>query len=236
MARISGADPSKQGLLSGLLTRIVYGLTKRKLGRLVMPVRIAAHHSKILWGYGQMEQSLLGSRLVDAGLKDLAQLRVATLVGCPFWIDIGSAVSRTRGISEEKMVALPQYKSSALFSETERPVLEYADAMTQTPVEVPDALFAKLREKFTDAQLVELTATLAWENYRARFDHALGVEAEGFRQGSYCAMVRGEAKAQTQHHWRKNARLIWLKGYFAMHLSASADTELLAQPWDLRNP
>ena len=84
MARISGADPSKQGLLSGLLTRIVYGLTKRKLGRLVMPVRIAAHHSKILWGYGQMEQSLFGSRLVDAGLKDLAHFRVATLVRCPF--------------------------------------------------------------------------------------------------------------------------------------------------------
>jgi alkylhydroperoxidase family enzyme len=99
------------------------------------------------------------------------------------------------------MVALPQYKSSALFSETERLVLEYADAMTQTPVEVPDALFAKLRENFTDAQLVELTTTLAWENYRARFDHAFGVEAEGFTQGSYCAMpVRGEAKAQTQHH------------------------------------
>ena len=99
------------------------------------------------------------------------------------------------------MEALPRYESSALFSETEKLALEYADAMTQTPVEVPDALFAKLREKFTDAQLVELTATLAWENYRARFDHAFGVEAEGFTQGSYCAMpVRGEVKAQTQHH------------------------------------
>jgi len=75
-----------------------------------------------------------------------------------------------------------------LFSETEKLVLEYADAMTQTPVEVADALFAKLREKFTDAQLVELTATLAWENYRARFDHAFGVESEGFTQGSYCGL------------------------------------------------
>jgi hypothetical protein len=84
MARIEGAEPGKQGLLSGLLTRIVYAMTKRKLGRVVMPVRIVAHHSKILWGYGQMEQSLVGSRLLDAGLKDLAQLRVATLVGCPF--------------------------------------------------------------------------------------------------------------------------------------------------------
>src|SRR5258708_37403876 len=106
MARINGADPSKQGLLSGLLTRIVYGLTKRKLGRLVMPVSIAAHHSKVLWGYGQMEQSLLGSRLLDAGLKDLAQLRVVTLAGCPFLIYIGSAGSRTRRISEEKLVSL----------------------------------------------------------------------------------------------------------------------------------
>ena len=98
------------------------------------------------------------------------------------------------------MAALPLYKNSALFSETEKLVMEYADAMTHTPVEVPDALFEKLRGKFTDAQLVELTATLAWENYRARFDHAFGVEAEGFTQGSYCAMpVRSVSKAQAQH-------------------------------------
>jgi alkylhydroperoxidase family enzyme len=83
---------------------------------------------------------------------------------------------------------LSSYRNSALFSETERLVLEYADAMTRTPVEVPMALFTKLRQKFSDAQLVELTATLAWENYRARFDHALGVEAEGFTKGSYCAL------------------------------------------------
>jgi hypothetical protein len=71
-------------------------------------------------------------------------------------------------------------------------VLEYADAMTQTPVEVADGLFAKLREKFTDAQLVELTATLAWENYRARFDHAFGVEAEALRRAATarCPCIR----------------------------------------------
>ncbi len=84
MARIEGANPSQQGLLKGLFTRLVYRLTKRKVGRVVMPVQIVAYHSKILWGYGQMEQSLLSSRLVDEALKDIAQLRVATLVGCPF--------------------------------------------------------------------------------------------------------------------------------------------------------
>ena len=91
-------------------------------------------------------------------------------------------------MSPEKIEALPSYRTSLLFSETEKGVLEYADEMTQTPVEVADSLFAKLREKFTDVQLVELTATLAWENYRARFDHAFGVESEGFTQGSYCAL------------------------------------------------
>ena len=89
---------------------------------------------------------------------------------------------------------MPGYRTSALFSETEKLVLEYADAMTQTPVEVADGLFAKLREKFSEAQLVELTATLAWENYRARFDHAFGVEAEGFAEGSYCAVPVRAAK------------------------------------------
>ena len=60
--------------------------------------------------------------------------------------------------------------------------------MTHTPVEVPDALFQRLRAQFSEAQMVELTATIAWENYRARFDHAFGIEAEGFSEGAYCAL------------------------------------------------
>ena len=84
MARILGADFRQQGWLSGFFTRVVYALTRRKLGRVVMPVQVTAHHPRILWGYGQMEQSLMSSHLVSAELKELGQLRVATLVGCPF--------------------------------------------------------------------------------------------------------------------------------------------------------
>ena len=60
--------------------------------------------------------------------------------------------------------------------------------MTRTPVEVPDALFARLWERFSEAQLVELTSAIAWENYRARFDHAFGIEGENFSEGAVCAM------------------------------------------------
>lgn len=60
--------------------------------------------------------------------------------------------------------------------------------MTETPVAVPDALFSELKAQFSAAQLVELTAAIAWENYRARFNHAFGAESEGFTEGSYCAI------------------------------------------------
>lgn len=80
------------------------------------------------------------------------------------------------------------YRSDFNFSGLERLVLEYADGMTRTPVEVSDALFARLRESFTEAELVELTSAIAWENYRARFDHAFGIEAENFADGAVCAL------------------------------------------------
>ena len=82
--RIAGADPAKQGWLSGLFTRLVYKMTKKKLGHVAGPAQIIAHHARILWGYGQMEQSISGAALVQAELKHLAEMRVATLVGCPF--------------------------------------------------------------------------------------------------------------------------------------------------------
>jgi hypothetical protein len=84
MARILGAPVGQGGPFRRLVVWIIYSLTRRKLGRVVLPVQVTAHHPTILWGYGQMEQSQAGSKLVDARLKVLAELRVATLVGCPF--------------------------------------------------------------------------------------------------------------------------------------------------------
>jgi hypothetical protein len=77
----------------------------------------------------------------------------------------------------------------------EAAVIEYATAMSALPVDVPEALFATLRAHFDEVQLVELTAAVAWENYRARFNHALGMDAEGFDTGASCSIVRSEIKA-----------------------------------------
>jgi len=101
------------------------------------------------------------------------------------------------GISPEQIANLHEYRSNRNFDEIERLVLEYADRMTSTPVEVSDAFFARLREHFNEAQLVELTSSIAWENYRARFDHAFGIEAENFSEGAFCAIpVRASEAAK----------------------------------------
>jgi alkylhydroperoxidase family enzyme len=95
-------------------------------------------------------------------------------------------VGRREGITQQQLLDLGQFETSAAFSELEKLALRYTEAMTRTPVEVPDELFAALREHFDPKQMVELTSAIAWENYRARFDHAFGIEAVGFSEGAYC--------------------------------------------------
>ena len=85
-------------------------------------------------------------------------------------------------MTEAQLVALTHFETSDAFSELEKLVLRYAVAMTETPVDVPDELFRALESHLTPQQLVELTSCLAWENYRARFDHAFGIESAGFAE------------------------------------------------------
>jgi len=91
-------------------------------------------------------------------------------------------------VTEQQLLDLATFETSPAFTEVEKLVLRYAVAMTRTPVDVPDEVFARLQQHFTPQQLVELTSAIAWENYRARFDHAFGIEAAGFSAGAVCAL------------------------------------------------
>jgi alkylhydroperoxidase family enzyme len=97
-------------------------------------------------------------------------------------------VGRKAGVTEKKLMALAEYESSPDLSDLEKLVVRYAVEMTSTPVEVPDELFEELKRHFDNRQMVELTAAIAWENYRARNNHALGLESEGFSKGAFCPM------------------------------------------------
>jgi AhpD family alkylhydroperoxidase len=191
MTRIEGVDQRS----AGPLVRLAYGLTRRQLGRMVDPVAVYAHQPRLLLTYGAFEKATEKLGSVDERLKALAELRAAAMVSCEFCCDIGSSIAREAGVTEEEILALPRYQDAPCFGELERLVLDYATAMSRTPAEVDDALFARLREHFDSAQLVELTNVIAIENMRARFNTAFDMTPAGFSEGMVCVVPDRELAA-----------------------------------------
>jgi alkylhydroperoxidase family enzyme len=92
-------------------------------------------------------------------------------------VDINSAVGRKAGLTDEKLLAVPG-NDLAIFNELERLVIELADAMASTPSNVSDALYERLRQQFSEEQLLELGAQIAFENYRARLNRVFDVGSD----------------------------------------------------------
>jgi AhpD family alkylhydroperoxidase len=192
MARIGGISARKAGwpvkLAYRFTHRSIARLTGRQPDHMLEPLELYAHAPGLLFGYAMLEWATAKLHRVDKRLRYLAELKAATLTQCEYCIDFGSQVARRSGLSDEQLLALPTYRTSALFTELEKLVLDYAVGMSRTPVEVPDALFASLQEHFDEAQLVELTYIIALEHLRGRFNLALGIGAAGFSAGMVCAV------------------------------------------------
>jgi alkylhydroperoxidase family enzyme len=99
-------------------------------------------------------------------------------------VDINAAGGSEAGISPEKIDALPDFRSNDLFSPAEKVALELAEAATALPHDVSDELFDRVREHYSDAEIVELSYIVALENFRSRFNRTLRIEA----QGLYCVL------------------------------------------------
>ncbi len=95
-------------------------------------------------------------------------------------MDINSAVGRAQGITGEQLAELAEFERSAKFDAREKAVLRCAEGVSRTPADVSDAAFDELTRHFDTAQIVELVAMVALENFRARFNRALHVEPGGF--------------------------------------------------------
>jgi alkylhydroperoxidase family enzyme len=95
-------------------------------------------------------------------------------------MDINASRGMQSGASQDKIRGVEHAATSPLFDGTERAAIAYAEAMTITGRRVDDALFGRVRAHFSEAQIVELTAAVALENFRSKFNVALGVEAQGF--------------------------------------------------------
>ena len=95
-------------------------------------------------------------------------------------MDINTAVGRKRGIPEDKLQAVDRYAEHPGFTERERIALAYAEMVTISPNDISEAQFTEVRRHFNDRQIVELTVQAAFENFRARVNRALRIEADGF--------------------------------------------------------
>jgi AhpD family alkylhydroperoxidase len=183
MARIPGVPASE----AGVLTRLVYRVAKRMYGQLPEPAAIQAHHRGILFNtliFEMGNQRVL--RALDPALRDLALHRVATEIGCSWCVDFGAMLSLRAGLNPERLKELHRYQESAAFTGTEKLAIAYADAMTAQPMQVTDQLVEDLRARLGERALVELTYAIALENHRSRFNHALGITAQGFTSGDAC--------------------------------------------------
>jgi len=92
-------------------------------------------------------------------------------------VDINSAVGRKAGLTDEKLAAVKGTDLS-IFNDMEKLVIELADAMAGTPSDVSDDLYSRLREKFSEEQLLQLGSQLAFENYRARLNRVFDVGSD----------------------------------------------------------
>jgi alkylhydroperoxidase family enzyme len=184
MSRIP-AVPSSD---AGLLTRAAYAYARRDLGKVPEPLAVTAHHTGITAGYCAFEAAIDRARRVPARLKLLGEMKAAMMAGCEFCIDIGAFLMDRHEVPAEQVRALAEHRESDAFTDLERLVIDYAEGMTSTPVDVSDELVAALREHLDEGQMVELTATIAIENYRARFNWALGIGSQGFAEGGACAV------------------------------------------------
>ena len=191
MARIAGVSADMNEDVSLALQYTRSGLTAlagRETETMLEPVEMYALLPGLLRGIGTLEQATGQLSGLDRRHQALAQLKAATLTNCEYCIDLGSQISRQWGLTDQELLALPSFQSSPLFSELDKLVLEYAVAMTRTPVDVSDDLFSRLQAHLDDKQLVESTHLIALENMRGRFNLALGIGSAGFTEGMVCAI------------------------------------------------
>ncbi len=195
MTRLAGVPRES----AGPFVRLVYRITRKKADAIaegegdhsIETVEIFAHAPRLLLGYGALEQSFAWKPRLDEHLRALVTLKSAVMQGCEFCRDIASQEARRAGISDEQLLDLHRYRESSRFDARERLVLDLAVGMTETPVHVSDELFDSLRERFDDAQLVELVGLVALENLRSRFNGAFAIGSAGFSDGAVCARMEG---------------------------------------------
>ena len=164
-----------------LFIRLFFWKQKRKYGRVLEPGMIWGRSPKVFATvallYGALDRR---SSPLPPSLRSLVTVRVSQINHCAFCIDINSATLRKRGVSMEAVAAIEHWRAAdrKLFSDDERLAREYAEAMTLNAV--TDELRDRLKARWDEDTMVELTGLIAFQNLSSKFNAALDLPAQGF--------------------------------------------------------
>jgi alkylhydroperoxidase family enzyme len=166
--------------LTGLTGSMVKRFSRKFVGDVPEPLEVMWHNRKV-----SRDMLRLGGKVgrwdaADASLKSFAHMAVAAKVGCTWCLDFGYFQAQNEKLDMAKASQVPRWRESDVFTPLERDVLEYAEAMTNTPTTVTDELSARLLDRLGPAALVELTVHIAFSNFSTRGNTALGIESQGF--------------------------------------------------------
>jgi AhpD family alkylhydroperoxidase len=181
---------------AGLLNRYAIRSAAKKFGTVPDPLKAASHHAGVLMAVGA-EETLVEKKWtrLPQSLRWLALMRTSQLIGCSWCVDFGYYDGVTNGMDPAKIRAVPHWRESDLFDDTEELVLEYTEAVNQIPVQIDEMLAERLTRRFAPAELVELAGFIALENQRSRFNAALGLTSQGF--SDRCEIPAAKTRAVT---------------------------------------
>jgi alkylhydroperoxidase family enzyme len=165
----------------GLYGKAMAWYSRRAFGDVLDNGLALLHNRPVLRAVVGFERRVDKWSALDEDLKTLAVMAGASVIGCSWCMDFGWYQTHSKGLDVSKLEEVPRWRDSEVFTDLERRVLEYAEAMTVTPPEVTDELAAELRVALGDEAFVELTMMIALENQRSRFNSALGLTSQGFR-------------------------------------------------------
>ena len=147
---------------------------RRTFGEIPDNLYVFWHNRKVLKATLGFEQKVAKFDAFDPHLKTHAQLASAGAIGCSWCLDLGYFMAHQDGLDERKVHEVPRWRESETFTDLERDVMHYAEAMTQTPPTVTDAMVERLRERLGESAIVELTMMVA--PYYCRHDRSAADE------------------------------------------------------------
>ena len=166
--------------ITGVYGALVKKFSARMFGQVPESLGVMWHHVPVLKASMRFGQQLQKWDECDEGLKSFAHMAVASLVGCSWCLDFNYFMANNRGLDVDRAREIPRWRESEVFTPLEREVLEYAEAMSQTPPTVTDEQVQSLSEQLGAAGLIELTSVIGYANLTTRSNVALGIESEGF--------------------------------------------------------